>query len=331
MRLGTRVCSEWGWYSVKQVYRNLRKVESLFVDRDFEITCFRRVFHPDGADRPVYYIIGENEIGKSWLLYKFYMECVAQGWLTIMIDFSRAQGAITDYLSILREIQITLEQPFKRYQERTAKALQIQIPVIQTGAGDAGRAVDIDQGAEIKGVEFSGQFAARDIINFYVQLGNQNVLRQIDGIRQLTEAFLEDLKEYVGKRWIIFLFDEIGSDAKGTVFLDSQTRRWLIEDFIIPLCDDLPTARFVITQRDELERNLQTMLSDLVIRHTLTEFKGDENSIFEIYRTYLTKDGIDPTLVNDALLNIMHSWVQGRPAKMSTAAQAMKGLIKELK
>lgn len=306
--------------------RTLRKINSLFVDRDVEIEHFKRDLQPDDAEVPVYYITGENDIGKSWLLYKFYMECDAQGWLTMMIDFSQGHGRFTDYLSILREIQLTLEQPFERYQERTAKALQIPVVKVLTGAGDAGRAVDVDADAKVEGVTLSGQFAARDINNFYIQVRNRDTLRQIDVISQLTEAFLEDLVEYVGDRSIIFLFDDIGSRADGEPFLDSQTRRWLIRDFIIPLCDDmLPTARFVITQRDELEPGLQTMLSDLVKRHTLTEFSGDENSLFEIYRTYLvSRHGIPATSVSDEMLKLFHHVVKGKPAMMFTMAQSLK-------
>jgi len=304
----------------------LDRVKTLFVDRTDEVNYFQTDLWPGASQRPVYYITGEIEIGKSWLLHRFYLECATRSDVqAVMIDFSYGQGQFTDYRGILNDIKASLDDQaiFYRYLNSIAGALHLPVKV-ETGAGDASKAVEIADGAQAQNVKLDGQYAGRDIINIYLQ--DSNFLREPRLRTQITQAFLQDLVEYLGNRTIFFLLDDIGASAQGQAYLDSDTRRWLIREFVIPLCKNkLLTARFVITQRDELETDLQTDLDPFTESHPLTGFAGDQKTLYELYRTYLVeKQKIPAEQISDMLLYLFHQQVQGKPAMMFKWARDMK-------
>lgn len=308
--------------------RLLKPVQDLFVDRDPETRFFRKTLCSAATDQRIYHIAGDQDIGKSFLLFHFYIECQHSNCLAVWIDFSKGHGQFTNYLGVLRDIQLTLEQPFENYQRRTAENLQIPV-IVKTGSGDSGKAVQIDDGAQLEGqITLSGQFAARDINNFYLQVSNRDqVLQQTGAIRQLTEAFIDDLVEFTGERMILFFFDDIGSDPQGKPYLDPQTRKWLVEEFILPLYDRLPTARFVITQRDPPEAWLQTALFGIAETETLKEFPEDQ--AYSIYREYLVKKHKFPAeVVNPLVLGMFHDSVKGQPAMMLSVVQRLKQMLR---
>lgn len=311
---------------MKPIDRLLNQAEALFVDRDPENKFFENKLRSAATEQRIYYIQGDEAIGKSFLLFHFYKHCLNSNCMSVWIDFSKGQGQFTNYLGVLRDIQLTLEQPFENYQRRTADNLQIPVTV-KTGSGDSGKALEIGEDVELEGVTLSGQYAARDINNFYLQVSNRDqALQQSSAIRQLTEAFLDDLTEFVNEQMIIFFFDDIGSDPQGKPYLDPQTRRWLVEDFILPLYDRLPTARFVITQYDKPEAWLQTAIFEIAEFHTLKEFPEEE--AYAIYRTYLVdKHNFPPDDINPLVLGMFHDRVKGQPSLMLGVVQRLKQML----
>jgi hypothetical protein len=310
----------------------LNTVEKLFVDRDGPLKSFRGEVQIDNTEKHVYFISGPHTIGKSWFVLKLYNECSNENWLTVWIDFSCSVSGITDYVSILKEVHLELGKPFSKFQEETNNALQIKNPVfqIQTGEGNGGTGTAINGEAHLDHVTLSGQSAARDIINvninnFYEELYlRKAVLSQACVISRITEAFFDDLVEYVGNKPIIFFFDDIGKDKDGKDILDSQTRRWLIEDFVSQLCERLPSARFVITQEGDIDPTLQTALFSIAKKCTLKEFGAEGESVLEIYQTYLNKNGIQNQQIES--LRFVHKVLKGRPDQLAFLVEMMKGV-----
>ncbi|MBN2146749.1 MAG: hypothetical protein JW726_05140 [Anaerolineales bacterium] len=295
----------------------LKMVDSLFVDRENELQYAQaNLWSPATAQKRIYYVTGAGAIGKSWLLYRYYQEATRHGCLGIWIDFSRA--AFDNYLAVLRDIQHTLGQPFERFQQRTEENLRIYLPEVHTGAGDAGEGIHIGNGARVREVEIDGEIAGRDINTFYLEIGDLTILQQSHAVTSLTEAFLDDLSNFLGDRKTIFLFDDIGSSAeRGIEGLNSRTCQWLIEEFVLPLHDRLPQTAFVLTQTGGTGPDTLLFYAK---KHTLTEFEGDQQQIYTIYRTYLEKMGLDANQVDDGLLNKLHAQVQGNPAKLFAVA-----------
>lgn len=298
---------------------NIEDVKSFFVDRQADVEAIRNTLLGDDASLPVYFITGDIDMGKTWLLHHLYLECQEEGWLTIFIDFRYGRG-FTNYVSILEDIQMTLGQKFSRYLQRTAEMLQIKLD-LGTDEGDAGVGINIGEGAELSNVDFSGQFAGRDIVNireFYVQLKDHRLLQQLHVIQPLTQAFIEDLIQFIGDKPVIFLFDDIGNVDHET--LDVETRRWLIGDFVRPLCrhTELKNVRFIITQNGESEEELVRLLGRLAKRQVLKPF--EEDAVFDIYKTYLVeKHQFDPDQVTDFALSVFHRQVKGVPGAMYDA------------
>lgn len=303
---------------MRPAIRSLDDVKALFIDRADEVDYFREDLWPGESELPVYYITGGSEIGKTWLLRKFYLECNSQSLLNVMLDFNAWE--FTDYMAILLEIQGAFAgHDFRHFREQTAQAALEAHPRISPGPGDAGQAISIT-GGDVSDLKISdSQLAARDMYNIYLQ--NSDHLSRPHLVTNITKAFLDDLVEYVGDRIVIFMFDDIGKDS-----LDSRTRRWLIQEFVVPLCHGLlPGARFVITQKEKPVIELETALDRWTEWHTLTEFSGDERTLFELYRTYLVeKHGIPAGEVSDAMLLFFHRLVQGKPAKMFREARNCK-------
>jgi hypothetical protein len=177
--------------------------------------------------------------------------------------------------------------------------------------------VAVESEARLKGVSI-GQAAGRDINTFYIQIKDLEILQQYPALTLLTEAFQDDLVDFLGEQEAVFLFDDIGDSADGSVtYLDSRTRQWLIEEFILPLHERLPRVRFVLTQTGGTGPDSLLFYAQ---KHTLTEFRGDQAALFAIYRAYLDKRGYPASQVNDETLQKLHEAVQGQPGKLFAIA-----------
>lgn len=294
----------------------LESVSKFFVARNTELTDFQKLLQNNGnGSPPVFCVTGDNEIGKTWLLHRCYKECLGSGtWRPLPVFFSL--GNLTDYVTILRDIHGTLGQPFPRYQRSVAERLKLELPAItvNTGEGDGGTGAEISGDAQLEDVSISGQFAGRDINQFYFQVSNSGEsLRQLDVIQGITKAFREDLIEYSKKEPVVFFFDDIGSD-----FLVAQTRTWLIKEFVVPLSNQ-EGIRFVLTQREAVGIDIKSALINRLQNYHLEEFKGDEPTLFAIYRKYLSENhGMGD--ISDRELRMYHKLTNGFPAQMFLVA-----------
>jgi hypothetical protein len=193
----------------------------------------------------------------------------------------------------------------------------LELPAIRvnTGVGAGGTGAEIGVNAILVNVTLSGQFAGRVINQFYIQVSYSGErLRQLDVIQGITRAFREDLIDYTKVKPVVFFFDDIGSGPDGNPFLDAQTRAWLIKEFVVPLSNQAG-IRFVLTQREAVGIDIKSALFDRMKNYHLEEFKGDEPTLFAIYRQYLSeKHGMGD--VSDRELKMYHILTKGFPAKM---------------
>jgi hypothetical protein len=350
--------------------KTLKDVGRYFVDRSPELRRFEDVLKDEDEPKPVLVVNGEKEIGKTWLLHRYYAECMAKGdeWLVVLVQCSK--GDFNNYLDILRYIHLALGQEFRHFQETVAKQLnlpiELKMPIKDPGKGhfvdhdpervrgDEERGDAVEYGGDKDGDDTShgprveGDYAGGDMFkgdmnlsatdrsaislsgdilqieNFYVHVDNQNTQRKPYIIPKLTAAFLRDLVAFVGDRPILFLFDDIGTPGSEE-HLDPKTRDWLIEDFIVPLCEGaLSSARFVITHTGELEVSLLQQLYGYFQPHTLAIVDSDENKRLAIYEEFLLNHGIDKEKLGQEKLREFDQMTSGKPGKMFKRMIIMK-------
>jgi hypothetical protein len=79
----------------------LERVSKFFIARNAELADFQKLLQKSGAgSSPVLCVTGDNEIGKTWLLHRYYKECLDSGsWQPLPVFFNL--GNLTDYVTIL--------------------------------------------------------------------------------------------------------------------------------------------------------------------------------------------------------------------------------------
>ena len=197
------------------VSRPLRK---LFVDRDIQLTHFRKTLDGDTSKRIILVTAGPG-MGKSWLLQQFLEECDTRMLPHVLIDFS--DGIAYDALLLARRFRDGLGPT--HFNALTQTINDATTPRIQISADNDAPDTVVSLGSDNdqrNATVTVGDVAGGNIIkdNFFVVQTDNPLIRQVLEDR-VTTVFFDLLQVLAQRSVVVFLFDTFERNSQ-------EVERW---------------------------------------------------------------------------------------------------------
>lgn len=244
-----------------------RRDDSLFQNRQKEMSIFRSLFIDTSKSFPIISILGPGGIGKTTLLEK--LVTIAEEYNSLILKANLEETKIaTDILITLT--QSKKEKTFKKFKELNKKFSEIWEKVFQASQGRQNKLSSITKdfvGAGIVGAlgltiggpigliagaavgALGGSYTEEAIkkgVTTFTKLGIsvEEATLAMNPVHELTNAFIEDLKKITKKNKVVIMLD---SYERAT-----NLEKWITLSFVDPLISINKNIIIVIASRDPL-------------------------------------------------------------------------------
>ena len=216
--------------------RRKRMLEQ-FVDRSAEMALFESVL--DGGDQPVMVVSAETGMGKTALMMRMVHECALRKLLRAEVEW--ASMDVLDYMSVMRKLRDGLGvEHFASFTDLINYYTDTSYtPRLDINVNLQGGSVQVATGAQLSGSSV-GDIAGVVLRDNMIVIQRPDIEVPIEVRReQLTQRFLQGLKSLSTQQPVVLFFN-------ATEKMSDITHRWLWEQLLKPVIDDLPGVRAVL-------------------------------------------------------------------------------------